>query len=90
MFEVTHVDLFENLWDVATLNTDPQNNKSDHTFSHNCLVRPRQNNPGQSAGKNEPSWSFNYPNSHKLKFYSMVIIIPNYFKNVQSDQTWNC
>ena len=30
----------QHLW--ATMNIDPQNNKSDHIFSHNCLVRPHQ------------------------------------------------
>ena len=37
------------------MNIDPQSNKSDQIFSHKGLVRPRQNDPGQSPGKNEPS-----------------------------------
>ena len=36
-------------------NIDPQNNKSDQIFSHKDLVRPRQNDPGQSLGQ---KWAF--------------------------------
>ena len=37
------------------MNIDPQKNKSDQIFSHEGLVRPRQNDPGQSPGK---KWTF--------------------------------
>ena len=64
------------------MNIDSQNSKSDQIFSHKYLVRPRQSDPGQYPGKSGPSRSFDYLILHILKFYSMVVIIPNYFKNI--------
>ena len=37
------------------MNADPQTNKSDQIFSGKGLVRPRQNDPGQSPRK---KWTF--------------------------------
>ena len=43
------------------MNTDPQKNKSEQIFSHEGLVRPRQNDRSVSGKKVKFLRSFNYP-----------------------------
>ena len=65
------------------MNIDPQNNKSDQMFSHKDLVRPCQNDSGQSP---EKKWAFREALIIRFNTYQcfsawllLYLTIPNIF-----------